>query len=152
MKKISTKKSVWPEPKPELKWQTGAYDRRVKFSFLLPLEFLLLCRLMDITPEEIIRDFTDNLSCGSWKRMGRDKPKEYLINYFIAHGYGQHHYSEENIRQIFKEMDAVGLLFPSDGNSKMVNLYAKWRDRHHRYWFKSWFRKPERKLSKKGGL
>lgn len=58
---------------------------------------------MDVTPEDVIRDFTDNLSCGSWKREGRDKAKEYLINYFITHGYGQHHYSEEDIRGCSKK-------------------------------------------------
>lgn len=152
MKKEISNKTVRHKPKPELKWQTGAYDRYAELSFLLPYQFLLLCRLMDITPKELICDFADNLSCGSWKREGRDKAKEHLMNYFIAHGYGQHHYSEEEIRQIFKEMDAVGLLFPDKGSSKLVNLYAKWRDRHHRYWFENWFRKSRRKQSKKEGL
>lgn len=99
---------------------------------------------MDVTPEDVIRDFTDNLSCGSWKREGRDKAKEHLINYFITHGYGQHHYSEEDIRGMFKEMDALGLLFPRDGKSKLVDLYADWWDKQHTYFFifKKWF-KPQ---------
>ena len=147
MKKTSTNKRVRRKPKPELKWQTGDFDRHAEFKFILPYQFLLLCRLMDVTPEVIIRDFTDNLSCGSWKREGRDPAKEHLINYFIAHGYGQHHYSEEDIREMFKEMDALGLLFPRNGKRKMVDLYADWRDKHHSYWFKKWFRKPRRKLS-----
>jgi hypothetical protein len=104
---------------------------------------------MDITPEQMVRDFMDNLSCGSWNRQGRDKAKEHLINYFIEHGYGQHYYKEDDVREIFKEMDAIGLLFPNNGNSKMVDLYAKWRDKHQTYWFKQWFRKPRRKPSNK---
>lgn len=102
---------------------------------------------MDITPENVVCDFMDNLSCGSWKREGRDEAKEHLINYFISHGYGQHHYSEADIREIFKEMDALGLLFPKNGKRKMVDIYAKWRDKYHTHWFKKWFRKPRRKLS-----
>lgn len=149
MKKDPTGKQ---QRKPELKWQTGAYDRHAEVKFVLPYQFLLLCRLVEKSPEEIIRDFTDNLSCGSWKREGRDEAKEHLINYFVAHGYGQHHYSEEDIRQMFKEMDALGLLFPNDGKMKLIDLYASWRDKHHTYWFKKWFRKPRRKLSKKEGL
>jgi hypothetical protein len=93
--------------KPKLKWQTGDYDRRPELNFTLPYQFLLLCRLMDTIPRQMILDFTDNLSCGSWKREGRDKAKEHLTNYFIAHGYGQQHYCEEDIREIFKEMDAL---------------------------------------------
>ena len=152
MKKTSTGNKIPRKSKPKLKWQTGDYDRHAEFHFILPYKFLLLCRLMDVTPEGVIRDFADNLSCGSWKREGRDKAKEHLINYFIAHGYGQHHYSEEDIREMFKEMDALGLLFPRDGKSKLVDLYADWRDKHHAYWFKKWFRKPRRKLSKKHAL
>lgn len=149
MKKTSAQKNVQRKTKPKLKWQTGDYDLYAEFRFILPYQFLLLCRLMDITPENVIHDFTDNLSCGSWKREGRDKAKEHLINYFIAHGYGQHYYSEEDIREMFKEMDALGLLFPTNGKSRLVDLYADWRDKHHTYWFKKWFRKPRRKLSKK---
>jgi hypothetical protein len=143
---VSTRKETTQKPKP--KWQTGDYDRRAELNFTLPYPFLLLCRLMDVTPKQVIRDFADNLSCGSWKREGRDKAKEHLINYFIAHGYGQHHYPEEDIREIFKEMDALGLLFPANGKEKMIDVYSKWREKHYPHWFKQWFRKPRRKLSK----
>lgn len=149
MKKNSTGKQQRRKIKPELKWQTGAYARDANFTLFLPYPFLLLCRLVDKTPQEIIRDFTDNLSCSSWKREGRDQAKEHLINYFIAHGYGQHHYVEEDIRQMFKEMDALGSLFPSDGNMKLIDLYSNWRKKHQTYWFKKWFHKPRRKLSKR---
>lgn len=148
MKKTSTGKKIPQKPKPELKWQTGEYERHAEYKFILPYQFLLLCRLLDITPRDVINDFMDNLACGSWKREGRDKAKGCLINYFIAHGYGQQHYTEDDIREMFKEMDALGLLFPSNGKSKMVDLYAKWRNKHYGYWFKQWFRKPRRKLSK----
>jgi hypothetical protein len=152
MQKTSAGKQSQRKPKPELKWQTGAYERHAEYRFILPYQFLLLCRLMDVPPQQVLTDFMDNLSCGSWKRAGRDQAKEHLINYFIAHGYGQHHYTEADIREIFKEMDAVGLLFPHNGSGKMVDLYSNWRDKHQTYWFKKWFRKPRRKLLKKDVL
>ena len=132
--------------KPALKWQTGDYARHAEFKMILPYQFLLLCKLVDKTPGEIICDFTDNLSCGTWKREGRDQAKEHLINYFVAHGYGQHHYSETDIRQMFKEMDALGLLFPINGKEKLKDLYVAWRDQQHTHFFKKWFKKPKRKL------
>ncbi len=132
--------------KPELKWQTGMYTRHPTYHFTLPYPLLLLCRLVDEEPERLLIDFMDNLSCSSWKREGRDEAKEHLINYFIAHGYGQQHYTEEDLRLMFKEMDALGMLFPKSGNGKLVDVYAKWRKKHHTYWFKKWFRKPRRKL------
>ncbi len=149
MKKASTGKKEPRKPRPALKWQTGDYDRYANFNFILPQQFLLLCKLMDITPREVVLDFMDNLACRSWKREGRDRAKEHLVNYFIAHGYGQHHYSEDDIRKIFAEMDALGSLFPKDGKGKILDLYTDWREKHHAYWFKNWFKKPRRKLSKK---
>lgn len=134
--------------KPDLKWQTGDYARHAEYKFFLPYQFLLLCKLVEITPRDFLCDFMDNLSCASWKRKGRDTAKEHLINYFIAHGYGQNHYTEEELRQMFKEMDAIGMLFPYDGGMKMLDSYSGWRDKQHRYWFKQWWRKPRRKLIK----
>ena len=152
MAKTSTGKKPTQKPKPGKKWQTGDYDRYPHYEFILPYQFLLLCRLLDITPEGVINDFMENLSCGSWRREGRDKAKEHLINNFIELGYGQDIYTEEDIRQMFKEMDALGLLFPKNSKGKMIDHYAKWRDKHHNHWFKQWFRKPRRKLSKEDSL
>jgi hypothetical protein len=132
--------------KPELKWQTGVYTRHPTYHFTLPYPFLLLCRLVEVEPEQLLHDFMDNLSCGSWRREGRDEAKENLISYFIAHGYGQEHYSEEDLRLMFKEMNALGMLFPKQGSGKLLDAYCTWRDKHHTYWFKKWFRKPRRKL------
>lgn len=128
--------------KPIMDWQVGEYSRTQEFRFTLPYQFLLLCKLIDTPPRQLLLDFMDNLSCGSWKREGREKAKEKLIEYFLEHGYGQHYYSAEDLRTIFREMDAVGLLFPSD-DSKMIETYASWRERHHRYWFQKWLNYPK---------
>lgn len=149
MKKTTTAAKKRPTPKPELKWQTGEYARHAEYSFILPYQFLLLCKLMDTTPEDMLLHFMDNLAHASWKREGRDEAKQHLVNYFIAHGYGQQFYTEAEIRQMFTQMDAVGMLFPWDGRSKLLGLYSDWRKRHHNYWFKKWWRKPRRKLEEK---
>jgi hypothetical protein len=131
MKTKKIKNSV--TAKPVLKWQTGDYKRHSSFSFILPYQFLLLSKLMDITPEDIIRDFANNLDCGSWDREGKDLAKEHLINYFIACGYGQQYYTVDDIRLMFKEMDALGRLFPKNSNKmKLVKLYSKWRNKHQK--------------------
>lgn len=130
--------------KPVMDWQVDEYARTQEFRFVLPYQFLLLCKLINIPPEQLLRDFMDNLSCGSWKREGRDKAKEKLIEYFLEHGYGQNYYTSEDLRTLFREMDAVGLLFPSN-DSDMIDTYAKWREKHYRYWFKKWLGKYRRK-------
>ena len=147
--KSTKKKSVKNKPrkpKPILKWQTGAYDRYAEFEFWIPYQSLLLSKLTDVTPKKLVPDFLDNLSCEAWAREGRDKAKEYLINYFIEMGYGQPNYTEADLRDVFKEMDAVAMLFPANGKMKLTNSYSKWRSKHYNFWFKKWFRKIRRKV------
>jgi hypothetical protein len=88
--------------------------------------------MINIPPLQLLLDFMDNPSCGSGKREGRDKAKEKLIEYFLEHGYGQDYYTPEDLRTLFREMDAVGLLFPRN-DSEMIDTYAKWRENHHKY-------------------
>jgi hypothetical protein len=133
-------------PKPRLPWQTGDYVRTQDFRFCLPYHFLLLCKLADTTPACLLADFMDDLACESWKREGREKTRGHLIDYFIAAGYGQPHYTEDEIRQLFKEMDAIGMLWPKNAKQKLTDLHVKWRDKYHNYWFKKWFKKDQRKL------
>jgi len=149
MKRVSattTKNKTGKNPAPSLKWQTGAYNRNIEIKCILPYQFLLLCKLMDITPEQLITDFMDNLSCGSWKRKGRDEAKKKLIDYFIEHGYGQHHYAVEDIRAIFREMDAIGMLWPQQANTEFVERHAQWVSEYHTYWFNKWFHVPARRV------
>ncbi len=140
MKKTPSPKATAPTTHRTFKWQTGDYDSRARFTLLFPTQFLLLCRLTNTTPEQIIEDFIDNVCGGSWKREGREGVKAHLLQYFIAHGYGQPCYSANEIQQMFKELDALGALFPANGTLKQINLYAHWRNKHHRYFFKKWLR------------
>lgn len=127
---------------PAMKWQKDAYKRQAEYRFILPYPFLLLCKLMEVTPEEVLTDFMDNLGCGSWKREGREKARERLVEYFIAHGYGQQHYSEEERQVIFQELDAIGMLWPLNAKMEMIELHSRWRDAYYHYWFQKWLRKP----------
>lgn len=142
MKTSTSRKS---KLKPEMKWQKDQYARSTEFQFILPYPFLLLCKLMNTPPAQVLIDFMDNLSCSSWKREGRDKAKEKLIEYFIEHGYGRENYTIEDIREMFREMDALGLVWPANAKMKFADLSAKWRNKYYPYWFKKWYKKPGRK-------
>lgn len=108
-------------PKPTMKWQVGEYKRSGEFRFIISYQFLLLSKIVNVTPEQFLIDFMDNLSCSSWKREGRDEVKGKLIEYFLSHRYGQDQYNPEEIKEMFKEMDAIGLLFPRGNNEKLLN-------------------------------
>ena len=87
----------------------------------------------------------NNLACASCRRENRDKAKARLQEYFIEHGYGQQFYSPEEIKEIFRQLDAVGLLFPDNGGD-LVDLYDEWREEHEKYWFNKWYFKSSRRL------
>ncbi|MGZ3836961.1 MAG: hypothetical protein ACXVMS_06815 [Flavisolibacter sp.] len=137
---------VFGREKPMMKWQVEEFDRHAEYKFILPIQFLLLCKLLDVTPHQVLLDFMDNAAQGSWKRQGREAPREKVRDYFLSCGYGQEHYPESDIREIFQELDAMGRLWPGGAKRKLVDLHAKWRDKYYPYWFRKWHGKPRRKL------
>ncbi|HWJ28877.1 MAG TPA: hypothetical protein VNS32_20200 [Flavisolibacter sp.] len=142
---LKTNSIVKSKPKPNLNWQTGDYERHADFRFRLPYQFLLLCKLLNVTPEQILLDFMDNASLGSWKREGREGARDKIKDYLLECKYGQDHYQEGDIWQMFEELDSIGRLWPEGARMKLIDLHAKWRDKYHKYWFKKWYRKPRRK-------
>jgi hypothetical protein len=102
------------------KWQKGDYDPQAKFENFLPSNFLMICKLTNILPRTVLVDFMDNLSCGSWKREGRDNAKGKLIEYILEMGYGNELYTQEDLKLMFKEMDSIGLVFPNNGKMKLI--------------------------------
>lgn len=132
-------------PKPDQPWQTGHYARVQEFRFVIPHSFLLLCKLFDVTPDDLLSDFMDNYSCGSWKREGRDDAKAYLLSYIIEMKYGEKYFTEKERLQQFTELDAIGMLWPGSENKKLYRLHLRWRDKYYKSWFKKWFRKNNRK-------
>lgn len=131
--------------KPDMPWQTGEYERLAEFKVHLPYQFLLLCKLTEVTPRKVLVDFMDNMDHGSWDREGRDKAKEHLVAYFLEMGYGQNQYTPDDLRELFKEMDAIGLLFPKEADMDIIDMHARWRDVYHNYWFEKWWGKMRRK-------
>jgi hypothetical protein len=130
--------------KPELAWQRGKYNRSQQYSFHLPYNFLLLCGLWQVTPENVLLDFMDNISFGSWKREGRDNAKAHLAAYIIAMGYGQQFYTPADIQSMFKELDALGMLFPKNNDMELLDAHVLWRNKYLTAWFDQWFSKVRR--------
>jgi hypothetical protein len=132
-------------PPPGLDWQTDDFARVQEFRFHLPYAFLLLCKIWDTTPEEIIYDFMENLSNGNHKRKISELAKPHLQQYIIEMGYGQQrHYKIKHIEAMFKELEAIGMLWPENAKMKMIQMHTQWRDKYYNWWFKKWYNKPHR--------
>ena len=126
---------------------------RFHLDFILPQPLVALCKVMDVSPESLVRDFVDNLSCGSWNRANRDTAREHLVSYFIASGYGREIYDESDVRKMFRELDALGLLFPAESTDmELLEYYSRWRDRHLNYWLDKWYNRVKRRKVNAGGL
>lgn len=124
--------------KPVMKWQTVGYEQTQTIRFDLPLQFLMLCKLTNITPEQLLSDFIDNLANGSWKREGREKARQLLADYFIEHGYGKETYTSDDLRTMISELDAMASLFPKNGDPDQLEAYSAFRESHQQYWFNKW--------------
>ncbi len=98
----------------------------------------MICKIADVTPQQLLSDFIDNLSNGSWQREGREKARQLLNDYFIEHGYGKDLYTPDELRAMFDELDAVALLFPKNGEPEQLDMYSAWRTSHQQYWFDKW--------------
>ncbi|HUQ64732.1 MAG TPA: hypothetical protein VM101_01155 [Flavitalea sp.] len=121
-----------------IKWQTAGYQGTQTIKLEFPLQFLMICKLVDTPPEKLIIEFIDNLSSGSWKREGREKARQLLSEYFIELGYGKDAYSPDQLRNMFAELDAMALVFPKDGDVEQLEAYSTWRQNHQQYWFNKW--------------
>jgi hypothetical protein len=112
----------------------GEYARFQDFHFWMPYQFLLLCKLMNTTPKDVLLNFMDTLDCGSWKREETsNKARQLLMDYFIECGYGKDFYTVEDRRKMFEEMNAAGIVWPQNAKMKLIDLHSKWRDKYHTY-------------------
>jgi hypothetical protein len=109
------------------------------------MQFLLLCKLVQVPPEKMLRDFMTNVGCDSWNRSSNEAQRTTATAYFMECGYGQDFYTPEDLRQIIWELDAIGGLWPQGAKMELIDLQAKWRDKYQEYWFKKWYRKIRRK-------
>lgn len=144
MTKKQKRKKPPPKKEPPSE-KKSPYARDQDLRLMLPKQFQLLCKLAEVTPHELLDRFMNDLGQESWKRRENDAVRKALIDYFILCGYGQKWYSEADLRQMFQELDAIGMLWPREAKMKMIDLHAGWRNTYQKYWFKKWWRKPRRK-------
>jgi hypothetical protein len=125
------------QPQP---WE-GAHSEDMRL--LLPAHFLMLCKLTNMDPQKVLHDFMSTLSMESF---GKDNhAQQALENYFIHCGYGQDHYTIEDLHRIFSDLRAFGQLWPDGAKTKVIDKHSSWRSMYHKYWFKKWWKKYRRR-------
>ncbi|WP_017733036.1 hypothetical protein [Nafulsella turpanensis] len=109
----------------------------------LPCQLMMLCKILEVEPDQLIYDFLSTLAAESFGRKG--ETRKLLQDYFILCGYGQQHYTEADIRKMMEELQAIGTLWPEGAGRKVVDKHTRWRNMYHRYWYRKWYYKMRRK-------
>ena len=120
------------------KMPSKPYSRHQEFNMIMPTQFLLLCRLLQVPPQKVLFQFACNLGHESF--ANNEKAKITSKDYFLTCGYGQNLYTDAEIELMFEQLDAVSSLWPKDGPMKLIDLHSKWRDKYQRYLFKKWYK------------
>lgn len=120
---------------------------RENVSLLMPANFLLLCRLLDLDASKVLHDFMNNVSVTNCSK--EEAQRKTAKEYFLSCGYGQDYYNTEDIEQMFKELDALRLVWPQfpprEVNTELLDLSSEFRDKIQRHWYNKWFNKIRRK-------
>jgi hypothetical protein len=117
------------------------YSTHQEFDMILPYQFLLICRLLQVPPQQVLYQFMANLGQESY--ANGDEPKLNAMDYFLSCGYGQDRYTGDEVEQMFRELNNIGSLWPKDGKMKLIDLHNKWRNMYQGHWYKKWFRKRQ---------
>lgn len=121
--------------------------RSEEMRLLIPANFELLCRLLDIDKRKVLHDFLENVSMAITNKS--DAERNAAKHYFIACGYGQDYYTKEDIEQMFKEFDAMRIVWPEfmprEVDTELLDLSSEFRDKIQRHLYNKWFNKVRRK-------
>jgi len=138
------KKKVFQEVQPSLRVasrkheQTTTDTRMVNCQLLVPQYLQLICKLVKISPEKILKDFMGVLGQQSLSSPRGEKPYLLLIDYFTAMTYGETNYSDADIRSMFSELKAIDDLWPHGADEKFVSSHCNWREEYLKYWLEKW--------------
>lgn len=107
------------------------------FHFIMPVQFLLICRLLQVEPQKVLYQFMCNLAHESYANGTEQKIA--AKDYFMSCGYGLELYTDAEIEQMFDELDNIAALWPKGASARLIDQYRKWRRRYYRFWYKKWY-------------
>jgi hypothetical protein len=124
------------------------YSTRTRdLNLSIPSNFRMLCALFEIKPAKILTDFMWTVSFMMTKAT--DQQRQAAVEYLIHCGYGIDLYSEDEIRQIFDELNAKRLLWPEINDeiitSEQRDLHYTWSHMYMQYWFEKWYWRVRKK-------
>ena len=68
----------------------------------------MLCAILEVSPEEVLQQFADNLSLDSKYTSSSDE-RSMAVEYFMRCGYGMHIFTFDEIETMFDQLNAIRL-------------------------------------------
>ncbi|HWK05699.1 MAG TPA: hypothetical protein VNS58_18795 [Puia sp.] len=112
------------------------YHRTQEFKIVLPLQFWLICKLLQVPPGKVLIEFMRNV--GREPDAIEETRKNTAMDYFLNCEYGQQQLTRKDIHQMLLELDAIAALWPGMGTSRHMEKHVQLRDRYHELWQKKW--------------
>lgn len=116
-----------------------------KYQLNVPSNFRMLCAILDVKVQDILADFMWLVSY-SVHRDADGKRRDAAREFFMSCQYGQPHYSEEKINQMFEELKAERLIYDTINcmDHEDLQVFHRYKNMHMQHWFKRWFNKIDR--------
>lgn len=113
-----------------------------KVDLTIPSKFRMLCAILNVKAEIILSDFMWTMSY-SYSNDATERKRKAAIKFFLICGYGQPNYTENDIREIFKELKAQRILYNTTKQMPQDDRELYWKNDHMyiQHWFKRWFYK-----------
>ncbi len=102
----------------------------------IPRQLALLCDLLEITPQQVLQGFINDLSQEVHASNGSDE-RNMAAAYFLRVGYGTHCYEWEQISQMFEELDLLRWQWPGNDPEKEKQYRQQCRT-YLKRWHQQW--------------
>lgn len=113
-----------------------------KLDLLIPSNFRLLCAILQVKPEQILKDFMWKASYSAILGVTKKQQKT-GERFFLEAGFGQPTYSKEDIKRMFSELKSIRKLCDTTESMKDREKELFWKSNHMyiEFWYKRWFEK-----------
>lgn len=106
----------------------------------------MLCETLDITPQQVLQDFADNLSLDYRYTSGSDE-REMAIAYFMRCGYGMPFFEYHEVESMFYELETIRWNYISYRNG-LDKKYIEYRKKEYEKLLKQWNKLKKEKQKK----
>jgi len=102
----------------------------------IPRQLTLLCDLLEITPQEVLQGFINDLSQEVHASNGSDERKM-AAAYFLRVGYGTGSYEWEQVSQMLEGLDILRGQWPGNDPEAEKNYRRQCRT-YLKQWYRQW--------------